>query len=699
MSENFNRLVISFIAGVAGTAVSAFITIGIVGYGFEKSEFALFAVLFISIGVITAWLTYRLRYKQSFEDLYIQYPNGVLEWVIEKKLIKDSSVPLQNISYKSKVEAVNSKADIIAKEQKIRDQFDKIKASTSISVFSLYAQKYKTNKYEIVRRKLEIEQAEFRHRKEEKEKKINTEYEQLKKKYPKGFPIFEKLYSDNGDSRIQKLSKEQIVGKEGEIKRLEEISETVSQYVKWEQRQRVFGNGCCNKAKEILPTFGRYFYDVNYVRINTYGEDSMCKFRIWQFFPVSICIERSINDLMQVPRLMFKSVSLPRYKNHERTFDEQTYNQIISFIKKLGDEKDILVYYNSESNGWTTEEQWQQLNPIISSDHNWLEYDPLSEEVRGIKTDDEYDALVNFKGKYIVVLDTMTENYHLKDLCKRIREVYPADAPLICYISLLKCYDSAEVEEQIQAEKERKLKIQQEKQKEEKAKKDLIEAVSSWDTLIGGLHYSYLFYYYPTTCEFEATEEEWQNRWIIWDFKNTPGKTSSSDHQKALGKAIPMLKDKLVSTFNSENLKYLTLVCLPASSQVKTAARYEEFSEKICSELGLINAYSHISVIKEKEEKHLGGSGTNINNLHFDETFFKGKYVLLFDDVITKGNTMRLFKSKMESLGAVVVGGLSLGKTKHERPNSPIITESPRIFKPKPFPPQPTYNNDDDLPF
>lgn len=195
----------------------------------------------------------------------------------------------------------------------------------------------------------------------------------------------------------------------------------------------------------------------------------------------------------------------------------------------------------------------------------------------------------------------------------------------------------------------------------------LKESVSSWETMSDGLKYSYLFYYFPTTCEFEATEEEWDNRWIVWNFKNTPGKTPDSSHQETLDKVIPMLKKKLVSTFSKRRLKYLTLVCIPASSQVKTQARYEEFSNRLCGELGMINAYPHITVVSEKESKYAGGPSLDLSKLSFDEGFFRDKYVLLFDDVITKGNSMKLFKRKMELLGAKVVGGMSLGKTKHER--------------------------------
>lgn len=77
------------------------------------------------------------------------------------------------------------------------------------------------------------------------------------------------------------------------------------------------------------------------------------------------------------------------------------------------------------------------------------------------------------------------------------------------------------------------------------------------------------------------------------------------------------------------------------------------------------NAFEHIQVVEDATPKHLGGTGTPV--LHFDENFFKGRYILLFDDVITKGNSMLRFKLKLEALGATVIAGVSIGKTTHER--------------------------------
>ena len=51
--------------------------------------------------------------------------------------------------------------------------------------------------------------------------------------------------------------------------------------------------------------------------------------------------------------------------------------------------------------------------------------------------------------------------------------------------------------------------------------------------------------------------------------------------------------------------------------------------------------------------------------MEFD--FFTNKYVIIFDDIITKGESMLRFKNKLETLGATIIAGVSIGKTTHER--------------------------------
>ena len=286
---------------------------------------------------------------------------------------------------------------------------------------------------------------------------------------------------------------------------------------------------------------------------------------------------------------------------------------------------------------------------------------------------------------YIVVVELISTNERLITTCKKLIDSYKKACPKITYVSLCKGYSKSEMTDLINREKQKKEQEKRARREEEerkererlekkrkeeeclKLKQNLQHSVQNWETICGIIKYSYLFNYYPTTCDFDATESEWDNRWLVWNFKNTPGKTSTSAHTDALNNVVPRLKKLLINTFGLHNLKELVLVCIPASSQQKTSLRYKEFSQMLCSETGMTSAYDKMTVTSERIAKHLGGTASSMNGVEFDNDFFKGKFVILFDDIVTKGNSMLAFKRKMEELGAIVVGGLSIGKTTHMR--------------------------------
>lgn len=139
------------------------------------------------------------------------------------------------------------------------------------------------------------------------------------------------------------------------------------------------------------------------------------------------------------------------------------------------------------------------------------------------------------------------------------------------------------LKEKIKAQKEEEDKIKQERARQEEERKKnalplLRGCVSSWHTLTYDFPYTFLLHYYPTTCPFEATNEEWHDRWLVWNFKNTPDKTSEEQHEKALNVIISDLTMLLQNTFGSY-LDLLTLVCIPASSKINNYARYAVFFE------------------------------------------------------------------------------------------------------------------------
>ena len=53
----------------------------------------------------------------------------------------------------------------------------------------------------------------------------------------------------------------------------------------------------------------------------------------------------------------------------------------------------------------------------------------------------------------------------------------------------------------------------------------------------------------------------------------------------------------------------------------------------------------------------------NKQEIEFDQDFFKGRKVIVFDDILTKGFAYAIFANKIEKMGAEVLGGLFIGKT------------------------------------
>ncbi|MBR8764880.1 hypothetical protein IX336_000233 [Porphyromonas levii] len=228
----------------------------------------------------------------------------------------------------------------------------------------------------------------------------------------------------------------------------------------------------------------------------------------------------------------------------------------------------------------------------------------------------------------------------------------------------------------LKAEKRRR----EQEEKEREARRREIErwenAVSSWSTpSYSSVRYFSLYNYYPTTCDWQASQEEWNIRNLIWNFKANPNKPMSEAeiirrHNSAVETLLPDLL-KCLNQFFGSNLSDLTLVCIPSSKKVVTERRYESFSKTLTSETGMSNSYDYINVVEDGGAKHLGESGSAKYSIN--KSFFDGRRILLFDDVITSGRSIEKWAKFLRGCGAYVVGAVSIGRTRHQREdNNPI---------------------------
>lgn len=86
---------------------------------------------------------------------------------------------------------------------------------------------------------------------------------------------------------------------------------------------------------------------------------------------------------------------------------------------------------------------------------------------------------------------------------------------------------------------------------------------------------------------------------------------------------------------------------------------------------GIQNGYSHLILMEDRlaiHERRRGGEKeiSKVSIMDFDRAFFKGKKVLVFDDIITTGGSYALFAEEVEKHGAQVVGGLFLARTHYK---------------------------------
>ena len=160
--------------------------------------------------------------------------------------------------------------------------------------------------------------------------------------------------------------------------------------------------------------------------------------------------------------------------------------------------------------------------------------------------------------------------------------------------------------------------------------------------------------YYPIRIKNVGLEEK-VARQIVWDFKD-------GNHYEAVAQ---MTAKRLVEHFG-EQVRNIVFSCVPASTSEKHEHRYKDFSSRVCELSGAVNGYEHVRVTNDRPEVHKNRKKKDVQiqeNVIYDEDFFKGKRILVFDDIITRGHSYANFANRLEMFGAEVLGGFFLGKT------------------------------------
>ena len=163
--------------------------------------------------------------------------------------------------------------------------------------------------------------------------------------------------------------------------------------------------------------------------------------------------------------------------------------------------------------------------------------------------------------------------------------------------------------------------------------------------------YFYTMEYLPT--RYEANQNEWDNRRAVWNFKD--GMCS-----EAIINSLVRYIDSIVGSNKSDYV-----VCfIPASTSYKTSNRFGSVARRLTERTGVQATLNAITKTSDSEAGHIAGKSCNPTaDFVFNPSCFRGKNVILIDDVITRGRTFYDTAVKLNSNGARSVTGLFVAKT------------------------------------
>lgn len=167
------------------------------------------------------------------------------------------------------------------------------------------------------------------------------------------------------------------------------------------------------------------------------------------------------------------------------------------------------------------------------------------------------------------------------------------------------------------------------------------------------------FHYVPTRWLGTATVEERFMHYTLLSFKD--GERNAQDW------AIRLVGNALAG----KDRQGTVLVCIPGHDRATTERRYARFSEEVCMVCGCENGLPYVHVESSTKPNHLRKFHTkeqSLANVSVDGEFFKGRNVIVFDDITTTGRTCKRMAEILQEAGAVVIGAVVLAKTIRPKP-------------------------------
>lgn len=191
----------------------------------------------------------------------------------------------------------------------------------------------------------------------------------------------------------------------------------------------------------------------------------------------------------------------------------------------------------------------------------------------------------------------------------------------------------------------------------------------AWPVTTDGIRYNYLYDYLslkynnliPPELKSRHLKQVYRIRRQVWQFKYDLDNPAPVRHAQAIEDTARQIAGLINATFNVFDREEILFVCLPASSQLAYLLRFREFSSLVCRLTEMVDAMDGIHIVGTKTPRHKGGKSDV--QVVVDEEMFYGKNILLFDDVLTTGATVRKYAAYFNRMKAHVIGAVFIART------------------------------------
>lgn len=165
------------------------------------------------------------------------------------------------------------------------------------------------------------------------------------------------------------------------------------------------------------------------------------------------------------------------------------------------------------------------------------------------------------------------------------------------------------------------------------------------------MEYYYTMEYLPV--RYNGTSQQIADRKAVWNFKDG----------NASGSIISDLATR-VNIIAGQNKSSYVICFVPASTGFKTNRRYSSVARQLEQMTGVKATLCAITKPQDGEAGHIAGKTSDpASEFSFDSNYFRGKNVILVDDVVTRGRTLSSTGKRLVNNGANSVTGLVVAKT------------------------------------